>query len=125
MRVADTRRHTPSMKPSRSLIGPSLLKLVCAALLLGGAAQARNEACDTAPNRASGTCVARVAAVGGATLAVYQPDRHMEAGVAAKPTTSPDAEPAPASSPGEPPLLGLLLAALGVVAFVAQRRGGR
>lgn len=117
------------MKPARSLLGRSLLKLACAAALLGGAAQARNEACDAVPNGAAGTCVARVAAVGGATLAVWQPDRRAEAGVAvvaAKPLAAPDAELALApSGSNEPRLFGLLLAVLGVVGFVAHRRGGR
>lgn len=123
--------------------GRMLLKLACAGLLVGGAAQARLEACDAAQNRSSSACLTRVmsaevgraqglgktlvadvGAAAGASLVVWQPDRHVEIFRAAEPRPTPDSDLAAAPS-NDPSLLGLLLAALGVVGFVAQRRSGR
>jgi len=131
------------MTPSRRLRPARvLLQLSCAALLLGGAAHARREACDAAANGclASGSAAAprdpAVAApaiavttrtggsstAAGAALTSWQADLRVDASALPEPLSPADAAPAP---PGEPPLLGLVLAAVGVVGFMAHRRGGR
>jgi MYXO-CTERM domain-containing protein len=133
------------MPSSRIRLGSVLLRLACAGLLLGGAAQARHDACD-APNRGSSACsthvtkpkirdvqprgdsIAVVAGVGSTaetTLALWQPDRRVSTLTVPQPRVATDAEEAFTASGNEPPLLGLLLAVLGVVGFVAHRRSGR
>lgn len=135
------------MSPSRLRPGNILLKLTCTVLLLGGAAQARHDACDAGSRQFSGSCTTLVASVdargskagngsmavvssvhsgtAGATLVLWPQDRRLDANPVAEPGPAAAADVALASSTNEPPLLGLVLAALGVVGFVAHRRSGR
>jgi hypothetical protein len=135
------------MSLSRLRPASVLLKLACAGLLLGGAAQARNEACDAGSGQPSTACLRLMAAAdvrtakggnesmavvsgvrsgtAGVTRVLWPQDRRLDASPVAEQRPAAEAELHLSAGANEPPLLGLLLAVLGVVGFVAHRRSGR